>query len=486
MRARGRARAEEEGARRFALRAFRRHVSRRRGILFRSLFFLTPRLPPLTPAPRTRTRAQAAAAAAAALPSDDPYARDPPPCAALTLHARAPATAEPPLALLTHAWITPAQLFFIRSHHPVPPCALPGAPPHAVRIALAGGAGATGDGHKPAPPSVSFSLEELRTRFRPRTLVVTTQCGGNRRAHMNAHGATSGIAWGGGAISTAAWTGARLVDVLAAAGVSLPADVPDAIDTWHVIFEGADGMRASVPARRALCPTSDVLLAYDMNAGQGSEGTSGGIPPHHGAPLRAIVPGVVGVRSVKWLTSVTLSPEDATGPWQRGMAYKAFAPGVRSLEGINVAALPSVQEQPVTSVISAPAQDAVVPFGEPVVARGYAYAGGGRAITRVDVSADGGATWRDATIVEGGGSSQRPGAAWAWGLWEAVLPLPEEAATRGQAELVVKAVDEGGNVQPEGVAPIWNLRGLNCNAWHRVRVRVAPPAGEEGVDEAEY
>jgi sulfite oxidase len=296
------------------------------------------------------------------------------------------------------------------------------------------------------------------------------------------------------------------VDVLAAAGVSLPQEsaesadrggnVPTALDTWHVIFEGADGMTASVPARRALCPSADVLIAYDMAdslpATTGSAGTAGssdrtiGIPAHHGAPLRAVVPGVVGVRSVKWLTRVILAPHEAHGPWQRGMAYKAFAPSVRSVAGIDVASLPSVQEQPVTSLISSPSPGAVVAEDEPLIVRGYAYAGGGRAVTRVDVSVDDGVSWRDASIIEGGGAAQRPGGAWAWVLWEAVVPLPEGAAARGSKVVVVvaKATDESGNVQPERVGGIWNLRGLNCNAWHRVRVRVAAPA--EGVDEAEY
>ena len=407
---------------------------------------------------------------AAALPSGDPYAGDPPVPPALRVHARSPATAEPPLPLLVHQWLTPPDLFYIRSHGPVPRCAL--APPgsaeaeaHAVTVTVPRAASSSD------VTAVTLSVAELKRRFPRRSAAVTTQCGGNRRSHMNASGVgtTSGIPWGGGAISTAEWGGASLVDVLAAAGVDC-ADPRYA--TWHVHFEGADGVVASVPAWRALSHRSDVLLAYDMNGEA--------LPPHHGAPLRAIAPGVVGVRSVKWLTSVKLAPNEATGPWQSGIAYKQLPPGVADAGAIaDVAALPSVQEQPVSSVVALPSPGTVVPADAGVVtARGYAYAGGGRAVTRVDVSGDGGATWQPAVLVAG--TDQQPGRAWAWTLWEAVVPIPQDQARPGGAmRIVARAVDEGGNVQPEHAASVWNLRGLNCNAWHAVDVAIGEPEPDE-------
>ena len=71
------------------------------------------------------------------------------------------------------------------------------------------------------------------------------------------------------------------------------------------------------------------------------------IPPQHGKPVRAIVPGHVGVRNVKWLNKIVLSDEESHGPWQRGMSYKGFSPSTTSLEGIDVESIPSLQEQPV-------------------------------------------------------------------------------------------------------------------------------------------
>ncbi len=98
-------------------------------------------------------------------------------------------------------------------------------------------------------------------------------------------------------------------------------------------------MQASIPIRKAMDPYGDTLLAYEMNGSP--------LPAAQGYPLRCIAPGVAGVRNVKWVRKIILSAEEAEGPWQRGMAYKGFGPSVTSLEGIDVEAIPSLQEQPV-------------------------------------------------------------------------------------------------------------------------------------------
>lgn len=212
------------------------------------------------------------------------------------------------------------------------------------------------------------------------------------------------------------------------------------------VFKGADGMLASVPSEKATGARGDVLLAYELNGAP--------IPPHHGAPLRAVVPGHVGVRNVKWLDSVEASAEEAEGPWQRGIAYKGFNPSITSVEGLDVERIPSVQEQPVTSVIAEPAEGSVVdPDWKVVTVRGYAYSGGGRGIVRVDVSADGGKSWTSAQLKEG--SEQPLTRAWAWTFWEADVPLPPEAEAKGAVEVVCKATDAAYNVQPEKLDGIW-------------------------------
>lgn len=220
------------------------------------------------------------------------------------------------------------------------------------------------------------------------------------------------------------------------------------------------------------------------------------LPRDHGYPLRAVVPGHVGVRNVKWVTEVVASPEEAAGPWQRGIAYKGFSPNVKSFEGLDVERILSIQEMPVQSAIVHPppppppsknggapgarAALAAAAGGEPYVAagdesvalKGWAWSGGGRGIVRVDVSADGGASWHTAELLEGAGQHSRR--AWAWTFWEIDdLPLPKPAEAGERLELVCRCTDASYNVQPERPAPFWNKRGLNNNAWHRVTVEVA-------------
>ena len=87
----------------------------------------------------------------------------------------------------------------------------------------------------------------------------------------------------------------------------------------------------------------------------------------------------------------------------------------------------------------------------------------------MDVSADDGKTWHTATLGEG--ADQPRDRAWAWTFWEAEVPRPKDF--NGRTTIVCKALDASHNGQPERADGIWNLRGLGCNAYHRVPVRAA-------------
>lgn len=271
---------------------------------------------------------------------------------------------------------------------------------------------------------------------------------------------TSGIPWGVGAISTAKWGGVFLREVLQQkAGLSL--ETVDAHEIKHVVFHSTDGMQASIPIEKALNAFGDVLLAYEMNGEP--------LPREHGAPLRVIVPGVVGVRNVKWVERITLSKEEATGPWQRGIAYKGFSPMVRDIKNVDVEKIPSMQEMPVQSVIVQPSPGQTLNCDN-IKVKGFAWSGGGRGIVRVDVSADEGKTWTTADLTEG--ADQNPSKAWAWTFWEASVAIPQQHRGK-EVTLVCRATDASYTTQPERPEPIWNLRGLLCNCWHRVQVHHA-------------
>ena len=376
----------------------------------------------------------------------DPFSKDPKRHAALKINTKKPFNAEPPLQLLTDNLVTPNELFFVRNHLPVPDI-----DPDKYELEITG----------PNVKSVWLSLEDLKTKFKKHTVTATLMCAGNRRSEMNEIKVVKGLEWGAAAVSNARWSGVLLRDVLQYAG--LTEDKLQEAGVEHIQFEGADhdvtgsSYGASIPVAKATNTRGDVLLAYEMNEQD--------VPRDHGFPVRAVVPGVVGARNVKWLSKIVASDEESHSHWQRN-DYKGFSPCV-DWDTVDFSSAPSIQELPVTSAISEPANGSSVSADdEEVTVKGYAWSGGGRGIARVDVSLDGGNTWH---VAELEGEKQKPERAWAWTQWRAILPLPED---RDKLEICCKAVDSSYNVQPDSVAPIWNLRGVLSNAWHRARVSI--------------
>jgi sulfite oxidase len=256
------------------------------------------------------------------------------------------------------------------------------------------------------------------------------------------------LPWGAEAIGTAEWAGVPLRDVLARAGVA-----PRAA---HVAFTGLDeverqggrfGFGGSIPIEKALSP--EVILAYEMNGKP--------LPPLHGAPLRVVAPGYIGARSVKWLAELKVQAAPSENYFQ-AHAYKLFPPSVCAAN-VDWGGGLMLGELSLIGVICAPAPGARLAAG-PALVHGYAFAGGGRSIERVDVSADGGATWQVAALL---GERSR----WAWRRWEAWVDLAP-----GAHRLVARACDSAANFQPEDPRQLWNFKGYMNNAWHRIQVIV--------------
>jgi sulfite oxidase len=168
---------------------------------------------------------------------------------------------------------------------------------------------------------LDLSLTTLREAFRERQVAATLECAGNRRKGLIAiRDIPAEAPWGPGATGTATWSGVALADVLALAG-----PLPDAA---HVGFEGADlcaeahapeRFGGSIPLEKAC--RSEVLLAWAMN-GQA-------LPPVHGAPLRVLVPGYIGARSVKWLERIEVRATPSRGYFQH-VAYRLLPEDGRS------------------------------------------------------------------------------------------------------------------------------------------------------------
>lgn len=351
----------------------------------------------------------------------------------LLVRSENPFNAEPVLAHLVAAATTPVEHFYVRNHGPIPAVKEDG---FRVRV--------EGLVHKP----IEFSRAEIQDKFRQREAAATLTCAGNRRSEMNAVKAVPGVPWDAGAIGHATWTGALLADVLAAAEL--------AADAKHVWFEGLDPIKekdgsvapfgGSIPLERALAKEQPALLAHAMNGEP--------LSPEHGFPLRTIVPGYIGARSVKWLTKITVADRPSPNHYV-AEAYKLIQTDAKD----ELAKAEPIYEFPLNSAICSPAVGAMLKSGE-VTVSGYALPpGDGKStIAKVELSTDGGRNWRDAELVG------KP-AVNSWQLWQARLRLPA-----GQHNLVVRATDSAGHTQPE--QGVWNLKGYLWNGWHRCAVEV--------------
>ena len=351
----------------------------------------------------------------------------------LIVHSQHPYNAEPPTAQLRASFVTPVGGFYVRSHGDIPVIE---AAKHRLRVA---GRVAT---------ELRVSMEELRERFAAQTVCATMQCAGNRRADMQRVRPVSGDPWAPGAIGTAEWRGVPLADVLRAAGAAEGAG--------HVAFSCADECHvngktfhygASIPVAKALGP--EVLLAYEMNGAP--------LKAEHGAPLRLVVPGYAGVRSPKWLHTITVQDAPSDNPIQAD-DYKLFPPHVTK-ETADPAKGITINGLPLNSAICEPVPHARLLPGAATL-RGYATATN-RAVARVDVSLDGGRTWSQAELED------HLGGPWSWTFWHATLDLPE-----GEHELAVRAWDDAGQTQPALPDDTWNYKGYLSAAWHRVSVLV--------------
>lgn len=373
---------------------------------------------------------------------EDPFSQDPRRHPILKPRSVKPFNAEPPMELLVENFVTPNEIFFVRNHLPVPDV-----DPQEYELEICG------RGIK----TIYLKLEDIKTKFKKHTITSTIQCAGNRRSELNSVKEVKGLNWGSAAISNAEWSGARLIDVLKYAGV----DLEDS-KIQHVQFEGLDTdpanmpYGASIPAEKAFDSKNDVLLAYEMN---GKE-----LPKDHGYPIRIVAPGIVGARNVKWLGKIIVSEEESKSHWQKN-DYKGFSPST-NWDNVDFSKSPAIQELPVNSAICTPPEDSVVTLKDGCVeVKGYAWSGGGRKIVRVDVSADGGQTWHVANLVQDSSPLYR---CWAWTLWTINIPIKGASSL----QLICKAIDSSYNVQPDSFPPIWNLRGVLGNAWHRINIKV--------------
>ena len=332
--------------------------------------------------------------------------------------------------------ITPNKAFFVRYH-------LAGIPQPMKAAAWSLSVG--GDS---AERSMKFTLAQLKKEFKQAKVTAVNQCSGNRRGLSEPH--VQGVEWGVGAMGNAVWTGVRLKDVLAKAGVKASA--------LEVIFNGADqgaidktpDFVKSLPMDKAM--SDDVLIGFEMN-GQP-------LPHWNGFPARLIVPGWTGTYWVKHLVDIRVSSTPEKNFWM-SPAYRiprGMFP-TPTFKSQLYAANEPITTMVVNSLVTSLRNGQRIPRGKPIEVRGIAW-DGGSGIAKVEVSADGGATWQAAKLGKDMGK---------YSFREFSLDIPTKED--GGRVVLARAVSKSGETQVEHLK--FNAAGYHNNVIQRIYVEVA-------------
>ncbi|HXE60062.1 MAG TPA: sulfite oxidase [Gemmatimonadaceae bacterium] len=329
-------------------------------------------------------------------------------------------------------FLTPVDQFFTRSHGKIPTI-----DPKTWRLEVDG----------LCAKARSFTLQDLRA-FPRRTVPATLICAGLRRNEYLLLGPLPGeLPWGPQAASTGEWTGVRLRDVIDMVGV--------APGVRYVEFTGLDsverhghafGFGGSIDLEKAL--DGDVILATELNGEP--------LPPVHGFPMRAVVPGWIGARSVKWLGRITFLAQPSENYFQTQAYRVQHKPDPSKPRDVSAGvALSTIS---LNAVILDPVPEQQLCAGQLRV-RGWALGSAGRPVTAVHVSPNDAHDWVQARITH-------DGMGYTWTFWEATITLPKP----GRHTLVVRASDGVAPPQPAELKDGWNVKGYANNAWHRVAV----------------
>lgn len=264
-----------------------------------------------------------------------------------------PLNTEPYSARLTSSYITPNELIFSRNHDSIVRTKESGLTDQGNSSGWSLTISAEKDEKLSSLNHVNktLSLEDVKKSHERTEVIATLECAGNRRSELSfSHQPPEGIQWGNAVIANVVWGGASLRSVLLAAGVPDPfehhssaqlknlepseqASLSDAAE-WarplHLhMFSAQESTESDDPSRKeyfeasislptAMHPNQDCLLAYEYNHQP--------LTSRHGAPLRAVIPGHVGARWVKWLTGLKISTHENESPPMR-QDYKLLVPG---------------------------------------------------------------------------------------------------------------------------------------------------------------
>ncbi|KAH8804820.1 putative nitrate reductase [Xylogone sp. PMI_703] len=378
-----------------------------------------------------------------------------------------PFNVEPPLTdLFNEGFLTSPELFYVRNHGPVPQ--VEDSTIMDWEFSIEG----------LVKNSIRLTLRDLIESYNQITVPVTLVCAGNRRKEQNQVRKSKGFSWGAAGVSTALWTGVALLDVIRKAQPMRAAR--------YVCMEGADKLPngyygTSVKLNWVMDPNRGIMLAYKMNGEM--------LSPDHGKPLRVIIPGQIGGRSVKWLKRIILTAEPSSN-WYHIYDNRVLPTMVSPDQSANepkwwMDDRYAIYDLSPNSATAFPAHDERLYLENvPDVyrVRGYAYSGGGRRITRVEVTLDKGRSWalaniryfeddyrdyadEDETLFGGKIDMSWRETCFAWCFWEIDIKVSD---LKIAGDLMVRAMDESMNVQPRDM--YWSVLGMMNNPWYRITI----------------
>lgn len=352
----------------------------------------------------------------------------------LILLTSRPPQLETPMRYFDRA-ITPNQAFFVRYHvFPVPTSV----DLATWRLKVAGAVNRR----------LELSMADLETRFEQARVVAVNQCSGNGRGYSSPR--VFGGQWSNGAMGNAEWTGVRLRDILARAGLR-----PGSVD---VTFNGLDAPAApSVPdfvkslAMTRIARDPDVLVAHKMNGEP--------LPLLNGFPARLVVPGWYSTYWVKNLSEITVLDHEFDGFWMK-KAYRIPDTPCGCVEpGATPERTVPISKMNVRSVIASPEDGSRLSAGRAATLKGVAF-DAGSGIRQVEVSTDGGSGWKAAELGHDFGRYSFREWSFRW------TPL-----AAGGYRLMVRAVNNQNESQPSKA--LWNPSGYGRNAIEHVDAHVA-------------
>jgi len=342
---------------------------------------------------------------------------------AMILQRTRPPLLETPFEVYDQGVFTPNDRFFVRWHWAVIPTSVDA---ESFRLKI--------HGHVNRASSLTLNDVLALPRFE---IVAVNQCSGNSRGFFQPR--VAGGEWANGAMGNARWTGVRLKDVLDRAGVKAGAvqvrfnglDMP-------LVPDAPDFMKSlAVDHAR----NGEVMIAYAMNGEP--------LPLLNGFPLRLVVPGWYATYWVKMLDDIEVLDGPDTNFWMKTAYTIPDTPRADMKPGQAGVTMVPINRMNPRSFITNVKDGATIPAGKPTPVRGIAF-GGDAGVKRVDVSTDGGKTWRAARLGKDEGK-------YGFRRWDA----PFTPAVKGDYTLMVRCTASNGEMQP--AEPNWNPAGFMRN-----------------------